>query len=61
MKRERAYRHQSRQVALQVLYAVDVVDRLRSAPLRREQESFEDVAANFDLRVRALRQGAVGG
>jgi len=49
MKRVRAYRHQSRQVALQVLYAVDVVDRLRSSESPTQEQSFEGVAANFDL------------
>jgi len=49
MKRVRAYRHQSRQVALQVLYAVDVVDRLRSSASPTEAQTFESVAANFDL------------
>jgi N utilization substance protein B len=49
MKRAPAFRHQSRQVALQVLYAVDVVNQLRSGRLPTPEEAFEGVAANFDL------------
>jgi transcription antitermination protein NusB len=63
MKRAGAYRHQSRQVALQVLYAVDVVDRLRSSASPTEQETFENVAANFDLPegARAFAKELVAG
>lgn len=63
MKRERAYRHQSRQVALQALYAVDVVDRLRSSASPTEEETFEGVAANFDLPegARAFAKQLVAG
>jgi len=63
MKRVRAYRHQSRQVALQVLYAVDVaLGRLSSAG-GTEQEIFDDVAANFDLPegARAFAKELVAG
>jgi N utilization substance protein B len=49
MKRIRAYRHQSRQVALQVLYAVDLALGRRSGAGATEEEIFDDVAANFDL------------
>ena len=63
MKRERAYRHQSRQAALQALYAVDVVDRLRSSASPTEEETFEGVAANFDLPegARAFAKQLVAG
>ena len=63
MKRVRAYRHQSRQVALQVLYAVDVVDRPRSGAAPTEQETFDGVAANFDLPegARAFAKELVAG
>ena len=63
MKRVGAFRHQSRQVALQVLYAVDVVDRLRSSASPTEQETFENVAANFDLPegARAFAKELVSG
>ena len=63
MKRVRAYRHQSRQVALQVLYAVDVVDRLRSRAAPTEEVTFEGVAANFDLPegARAFAKELVAG
>jgi N utilization substance protein B len=63
MKRVRAYRHQSRQVALQVLYAVDVMDRTRSASGPAEQESFDNFAANFDLPegARAFAKQLVAG
>lgn len=63
MKRVRAYRHQSRQVALQVLYAVDVMDRTRSGAAPAEQESFDNVAANFDLPegARAFAKQLVAG
>jgi N utilization substance protein B len=63
MKRERAYRHQSRQVALQALYAVDVVDRLRSSASPTQEETFEGVAANFDLPegARAFAKQLVAG
>jgi N utilization substance protein B len=64
MKRANAHRHQSRQVALQVLYAVDVVGQLRSghaAPT--SDETFEGVAANFDLPegARAFAKQLVAG
>jgi transcription antitermination protein NusB len=63
MKRVRAYRHQSRQVALQVLYAVDVMDRTRSGVAKVELESFDNVAANFDLPegARAFAKQLVAG
>jgi N utilization substance protein B len=63
MKRVRGYRHQSRQVALQVLYAVDVVDRLRSDASPTEAQTFEGVAANFDLPegARAFAKQLVAG
>jgi N utilization substance protein B len=62
MRRARAYRHQSRQLALQVLYAVDVVSQKRSAPPTGE-ETFDDVAANFDLPegARAFAKELVAG
>ncbi len=63
MKRAHAYRHQSRQVALQVLYAVDVVSQLRSGPAPTSEETFESVAANFDLPegARAFAKELVSG
>jgi N utilization substance protein B len=63
MKRAHAYRHQSRQVALQVLYAVDVVSQLRSGPSPTSEETFEGVAANFDLPegARAFAKELVAG
>jgi N utilization substance protein B len=63
MKRVRAYRHQSRQVALQVLYAVDLGHGRRSGAAADEQEIFEDVAANFDLPegARAFAKQLVAG
>jgi N utilization substance protein B len=62
MKRANAYRHQSRQVALQVLYAVDVVGQ-RSSPAPTSAESFDGVAANFDLPegARAFAKELVAG
>ena len=63
MKRVRAYRHQSRQVALQVLYAVDLALGRRSGAGVTEQEIFDDVAANFDLPegARAFAKQLVAG
>ena len=62
MKRANAFRHQSRQVALQVLYAVDVTGQ-RSSPAPASHESFESVAANFDLPegARAFAKELVAG
>lgn len=45
----RSPRHRSRQVALQVLYAVDLAERARDAEPPPPEEIFERVAANFDL------------
>jgi N utilization substance protein B len=63
MRRARAYRHQSRQVALQVLYAVDVVNQLRSGRRPTPEEVFEGVAENFDLPegARAFAKELVAG
>ena len=63
MKRAHAHRHQSRQVALQVLYAVDVVSQLRSGRPPTCEETFEGVAANFDLPegARAFAKELVAG
>lgn len=44
-----APRHQSRRAALQVLYAVDLAARARSAAPASSAEVFESVAAHFDL------------
>jgi len=63
MRRAHAYRHQSRQVALQVLYAVDVVSHLRSGSPPTSEQTFEGVAANFDLPegARAFAKELVAG
>jgi N utilization substance protein B len=63
MKRVRAYRHQSRQVALQVLYAVDLAQGRRAGAGPTDQEVFDDVAANFDLPegARAFAKQLVAG
>jgi N utilization substance protein B len=63
MKRARAYRHQSRQVALQVLYAVDLALGRRPSAGATEEEIFDDVAANFDLPegARAFAKQLVAG
>lgn len=63
MKRANAFRHQSRQVALQVLYAVDVMGQRRSSQAPPSEQSFESVAANFDLPegARAFAKQLVAG
>jgi len=62
MKRANAFRHQSRQVALQVLYAVDLMGQ-RSGQAPPSEQSFESVAANFDLPegARAFAKQLVAG
>ena len=45
----RSPRHRSRQVALQVLYAADLVEGASSGPPPPVEEIFDRIAANFDL------------
>jgi N utilization substance protein B len=42
-------RRQSRQAALQVLFAIDLAGTARSAPRPSDEEMFDRIAANFDL------------
>lgn len=46
-------RYQSRRVALQVLYALDLAAAARAQPAPPSEEVFERVAANFDLQAGA--------
>ena len=58
-----AARRQSRRLALQVLYAMDLARAARTGPLPTMQEVFERVAANFDLQpgARAFAETLVQG
>jgi N utilization substance protein B len=60
---KRAYRHQSRQVALQVLYAVDLTQKSSAAEPATPEDVFTAVAANFDLPegARAFAKELVAG
>jgi len=56
-------RRRSRQVALQVLYALDLAETTRSEPSPTAEETFERVAENFELPegARAFGQELVSG
>jgi len=56
-------RRRSRQVALQVLYALDLAETTRSEPQPTAEETFERVAENFELPegARAFGQELVSG
>jgi transcription antitermination protein NusB len=49
-RRHTAARRQSRRLALQALYALDLAERARSGAPPTADEVFERVAANFDLQ-----------
>ncbi len=59
----RAPRRRSRQVALQVLYAIDVAATSRSGTVLATEEAFEAVAKNFELQegVQAFAKDLVNG
>jgi len=42
-------RHRSREVALQVLFALDVVEGRKCAPVPTAEEVFDQVASNFEM------------